>query len=78
MKVKIGDTIYDSAQEPILLVLTPRERLDIIGMPSGIDKYVAAPVGIDLRTSSILREWVTDIPAEGKHVTKPLLIEGKS
>ena len=64
MKVKIGDTVYDSSKEPILLILTPRERLDIISMPSGIDKYVAAPEGIDLNRSPLLRQWVTDVPIQ--------------
>ncbi len=61
MKVKIGDTVYDSSKEPIMLILTPRERLDIISMPSGVDKYVAAPEGIDLNRSPFLRQWVMDV-----------------
>ncbi len=58
MKVKIGDTVYDSSQEPILLILTPRERLDIISMPSGVDKYVFSPEGSDMR---LIQQWIMGI-----------------
>ncbi len=59
MKVKIGDTVYDSSKEPILLILTPRERLDIIAMPSSVDKYVSSPEGADQR---LIAQWIMGIP----------------
>jgi len=59
MKVKIGDTVYDSSIEPILLILTPKERLDIISMPSNVDKYVSSPEGTDPR---MITQWIMEIP----------------
>lgn len=59
MKVKIGDTVYDSSQEPILLILTPRERLAIIAMPWNVDKYVSSPEGADSR---LIAQWIMEIP----------------
>lgn len=76
MKVKIGDTIYDSEQEPILLILTPQERLDIIGLPPSVYRYVVAPEGINLRTSSLLRQWLTDSPGPVEFFTN-VQIEGE-
>ncbi len=55
MKIKIGDTVYDSSKEPILLILTPMERLDIIAMPPGVDKYVSSPEGSDMR---LIQQWI--------------------
>jgi len=59
VKVKIGDTVYNSALEPILLILTPQERLDIISMPSRVDKYVSSPEGADPK---MIQQWIMEIP----------------
>ena len=43
MKVKIKDQIYDSNEEPIMLILTDIEKEHIRDMPSECTKYASAP-----------------------------------
>jgi len=39
MKVKIGDTTYDSDDQPIMVILTSTERRQIANMDPGAEKY---------------------------------------
>ena len=44
MKVKIGDTTYDSSEQPIMLILNVGEREQIANMPrESKGKYCQAP-----------------------------------
>ena len=43
MKVKIGKTVYDSEKEPILLILTEKDKKNIGNMSPEASKYCIFP-----------------------------------
>jgi hypothetical protein len=43
MKVKIGEAIYDSEAEPIMLILSAEEKGHIANMAEWATKYCSAP-----------------------------------
>jgi len=46
MKVKIGDVLYDSEHQPIMIILTPLERDQVSHMSKNATKYCSAPYGM--------------------------------
>jgi len=58
MKVKIGDTIYDSEKEPIMVILTDNDKRNISRMPLENSKYCSYPNSSD--TTEVM-EWMSDI-----------------
>lgn len=46
MKVKIGDTLYDSTKEPIMLILSPQDKQNIANMAEGADCFCSYPSGL--------------------------------
>lgn len=49
MKVKIGDKVYDSSHEPIMLVLNDKEKWDIGHMQNTDNKYCSFPKNIETK-----------------------------
>lgn len=52
MKVKIGDKVYDSTKEPIMLILSEADKANISNMPisdryPNHRKYCSFPKGMD-------------------------------
>lgn len=43
MKVKIGNTIYDSNEEPIMLILSESDKENITWMSTDATKYCSFP-----------------------------------
>ena len=43
MKVKIGDKIYDSAEEPVMVILTDGDKKNIANMLPECSKYCSYP-----------------------------------
>jgi len=43
MKVKIGDNIYDSEYDPIMIILSDEDKQNIKNMPDEAHKYCAFP-----------------------------------
>jgi hypothetical protein len=43
MKVKIGETIYDSVEQPIVVILSEADKRNIAGMSPTATKYCAGP-----------------------------------
>ncbi len=43
MKVKVGDKVYDSNEEPILLVMSVDDKVNIMNMPKEATKYCSFP-----------------------------------
>jgi len=43
MKVKIGNTIYDSEREPIMIILSQEEKKHIANMTPEATKYCSFP-----------------------------------
>jgi hypothetical protein len=43
MKVKIGDTVYDGAEEPVMVILSPEDKQNIASMLPDATKYCSYP-----------------------------------
>lgn len=43
MKVKVGDQVFNSVDEPILLVLDEQDKKNIASMEEGFVKYCSYP-----------------------------------
>ena len=48
MKVKIGDKIYDSTEEPILLILSEEDKRNLERMDTEATKFLSFPDKMDL------------------------------
>lgn len=46
MKVKIGDKIYDGNDEPVMVILSKKDRENIEQMPDSSTKYCSYPEGM--------------------------------
>jgi hypothetical protein len=57
MKVRIGDTTYDDIQHPIMLILTPQDKRNILHMPQGSNKYISCPGELTKETQENLAAW---------------------
>lgn len=55
MKVKVGNQVFNSNVEPIMIMLEPKEKDNIRYMPEGVLNYVGYPKDID---ESMIREWM--------------------
>ncbi len=49
MKVKIGDQIHDAEKEPILLILTEKDKQNISRMSVQATRFCAFPEGMDAK-----------------------------
>jgi hypothetical protein len=58
MKVKIGNTWYDSMHEPICVELTDKDKENIQNMLPESKKYACFPDSWDGKPKSKLREWM--------------------
>lgn len=48
MKVKIGDKIFDSEKEPIMIILNEGDKINISSMHEDATKYCTFPENWDL------------------------------
>jgi hypothetical protein len=48
MKVKIGNKIYDSTEEPILLILSEEDKRNLERMDTEATKFLSFPDKMDL------------------------------
>jgi len=55
MKVKIGDIIYDSSKEPILLILSNQDKVNIGNMEEWANKFCSYP---DSVSEDFIERWV--------------------
>lgn len=51
MKVKVGNKIYDSEHEPVMVILSDQDRINIENMHPKANKYCVYPDG---------EEWTKD------------------
>jgi len=49
MKVKIGDTVYDSEKQPIMVILSNDDKKNIENMLPEATKYCSFPDGVDIQ-----------------------------
>ena len=66
MKVKIGDKIYDSNEEPIMLILEDYNKEDISNMADESNKYCEFPddLGLEEITKFMDEEGCIDLIEE--------------
>jgi hypothetical protein len=49
MKIKIGDKIYDSENEPIMVILSEQDKKNIKNMLPEATKYCSYPEGMEIK-----------------------------
>jgi hypothetical protein len=59
MKVKIGDTVYDGEQVPVMVILTDADKRNIANMLPECSKYAAFP---DTIPQDEIERWMKDAP----------------
>ncbi len=57
MKVKVGDTIYSASDEPVMVILSEMDKMNIANMFPEATKYVAFPEGTDRK---FIERWIED------------------
>lgn len=58
MQVKVDETIYDSTKQPIMIILTPKDKSNIANMAPEATKYCAYP---DNMSQESVKEWMSDL-----------------
>lgn len=69
MKVKIGDNIYDGHDQPVMVILTDRDKLNIQHMNPSAKKYCVFP---DTMNDDEIKKFM-EVPDDCKTFTKGLL-----
>ena len=59
MKIKVGNTIYDSDEEPVMVILTEQDKKNIANMTPEATKYCGWPDDQDWTPDAILK-WMSD------------------
>ena len=63
MKVKIGETIYDSETEPVMVILSDFDKKNISHMAADATKYASFPDGFG--SDDEMRAWMLTPNAGG-------------
>ena len=58
MKVKIGDTTYDSNNEPIMIIMTKMDKYNIKNMAPDSDRYASFPKDTEFKTQKSRKAWM--------------------
>jgi hypothetical protein len=58
MKVKVGNTIYDSAEEAVMVILEPQDKKNIANMPEHFKHYCMYPDHLDPET---IKAWMQNV-----------------
>jgi hypothetical protein len=63
MKVKIGNKIYDSEDEPIMVILTDKEKDQISRMPKNAMKFCSYPNNDEFTATDFRRiqKWMGEV-----------------
>jgi len=61
MQVKIGDAIYDSDLEPIMLILSQKDKRFISDMAENSFRYCSFPMSSRIQDISVFMEDVTPL-----------------
>jgi hypothetical protein len=64
MKVKVGDKIYDGKNEPVMVILSERDKKNIANMPPDATKYCVfpdegSPEDAEVWMGGMQKVWVT-------------------
>lgn len=57
MKIKIGDRVIDPNDQPVMVILTPKDKENIANMEPSATKYCAFPAGID---PEVIKAWMEE------------------
>ena len=55
MKVKVGDKIYDGEEEPVMVILTEKDKDNLSKMLDECDRYCCYPDTID---EEVVEKWM--------------------
>ena len=58
MKVKVGDTVYDGAEEKVMVILTDGDKKNIAEMPADNTQYCCAPQGTP---EEEIEKWMAEV-----------------
>ena len=47
MRVKVGDTVYDAEEQPVMVILSAKDKENIASMMPEDTKYLAFPDGMN-------------------------------
>ncbi len=72
MKVKVGDKVYDGAKEPVMVILSDFDKVNIANMPANMFRYASAPHRFDTK---VLLKWMKS--GTTKHLPKRPKFNGK-
>ena len=61
MKIKVGDTVYDSSLTPVMVILTDGDKRNIANMLPECNKYASFPEDIE---QGEIERWMNDVPKE--------------
>lgn len=63
MKVKIGDRIYDSDKEPVMIIISEQDKRNISMMPKGFHRYCSYPDDLEFTKNGHekIKDWMEDI-----------------
>lgn len=63
MKVKVGDKVYDGADEPVMVILSNGEKEQIANMPPNHKKYCVYPATEEWQGNDYkkIKEWMEDV-----------------
>jgi hypothetical protein len=56
MKVKVGDKIYDGANEPIMIILSDTDKSNIANMLPKATKYLSYPDSMSVEDATTFME----------------------
>ena len=65
MMVKVGHTIHDGAAEPVMVILSERDKRNIAHMTPGCTRYCVYPSGINPR---LIEAWMDSTEREAPYV----------
>lgn len=63
MKVKVGDTIYDGEEEPVMVILTEQDKKNIANMHDDAMRYCSYPEEA-FNDHDDARQWMTNTPMD--------------
>jgi hypothetical protein len=63
MKVKVGDKVYDGDDEPVMVILSEQDKLNIANMAADATKYCMYPATAEWRLNNYekIKEWMGDV-----------------
>lgn len=63
MKIKIGDKIYDSEKQPVMIIISEEEKKQISNMAKEATKYCIYPDNEEWTSNNFknIKQWMRDV-----------------